>query len=169
MSAGRKGDAELWITEESLIVLEGWAREGLTDKQIAENKIGISERTFCKWKNKYPSIRSALKKGKLPVDYEVEKATLKMALGYKMTLKKPIKVKTVKQLANKGRIEEERIEYVDEEIYVQPNSVNQIFWLKNRMPDKWRDKPEPRDETALNKLDEILRTMIDNAVQHKAE
>ena len=169
MSAGRKGDAELWITEESLIVLEGWAREGLTDKQIAENKIGISERTFCKWKNKYPSIRSALKKGKLPVDYEVEKATLKMALGYKMTLKKPIKVKTVKQLANKGRIEEERIEYVDEEIYVQPNSVNQIFWLKNRMPDKWRDKPEPRDETALNKLDEILRAMIDNAVQRKAE
>ena len=169
MAAGRKSDAELWTTEENLIVLEGWARDGLTDKQIAEGKIGISERAFCRWKDKYPSIRSALKKGKVPVDYEVEKATLKMALGYTITLKKPMKVKTVKQLANKGRIEEEKIEYVDEEVYIQPNSVNQIFWLKNRMPDKWRDKPEPKDEATLNKLDEILRAMVHNAVQQETK
>lgn len=169
MARGRKSDAELWITEERLITLEGWAREGLTDKQIAEHKIGIAETTLCAWKNKYPQIKEALKKGKVPVDYEVEKATLKMALGYTVTLKKPMKVKTVKQLANKGRIEEERIEYVDEEVYIQPNSVNQIFWLKNRMPDKWRDKPEHQDDTALNKLDELIKAMVDNAVQQKAE
>lgn len=53
-----------WETEDSLLKLEGWAREGLTDKQIAEHKIGISEVTFCRWKNKHPLIVNALKKGK---------------------------------------------------------------------------------------------------------
>lgn len=165
MSAGRKSDAEKWTEEDNLLRLEGWARSGLTDKQIAEEKIGVAESTFTGWKKRYPAIYDALKKGKAPVDIEVENATLKMALGYTVTLKKPMKVKTEKHLAGKGKIIEERVEYVDEEIYIAPNSVNQIFWLKNRMPDKWKDKPEARDETALNKLDQILKTIYDNAVQ----
>lgn len=162
---GRKSDAIVWTEPDNLLRLEGWARDGLTDKQIAEHKIGIGETTFCAWKKKFPEIVKALKKGKAPVDIEVENATLKMALGYTVTVKKPIKVKTEKHLAGKGKIIEEKIEYADEEIYIQPNSVNQIFWLKNRLPSKWKDKPEARDETALNKLDQILKTIYDNAVQ----
>lgn len=52
-----------WLTEEGLIKIEGWARDGLIDKQIAQN-IGVSERTFTDWKKKFSSISSALKKGK---------------------------------------------------------------------------------------------------------
>ena len=51
-----------WLTDEGLIKIEGWARDGLIDKQIAQN-IGVSERTFTDWK-KFSSISSALKKGK---------------------------------------------------------------------------------------------------------
>ena len=169
MKKGRKSGALKWIEEDNLIRLEGWARDGLTDKQIAENKIGVSEVTFCNWKKEYPLILEALKKGKAPVDIEVENATLKLALGYTVTVKKAMKVKTEKQLAGKGKIVEEHIEYVDEEIYIPPNPVNQIFWLKNRKPERWKDKPEIKDETALEKLDSILKAVQESAIQQKAE
>jgi 5-methylcytosine-specific restriction endonuclease McrA len=70
-----------WITEEGLIKIEGWARDGLTDKQIAEN-MGVSERTFTDWKKKFSAISAVLKKGKEVIDRQVENALLKRALGY---------------------------------------------------------------------------------------
>lgn len=139
--AGRKSLAENWITPDGLLCIEGWAREGLKDKQIAKDKIGIGETTFCAWKNKYPEIVEALNKGKAPVDFKVENQALKSALGYTVTIKKPIKVRTKKQLKDKGLIEEEHIEYVEEEIYVPPVPALIIYWLKNRKPDKWKDRP----------------------------
>ncbi len=56
-----------WLTDEGLLKIEGWARDGLTDKQIAQN-IGVSERTLTRWKEEHLSIMSALKKGKEVVD-----------------------------------------------------------------------------------------------------
>lgn len=123
-------------------MIEGWAREGLTDQQIAHN-MGISYSTLNDWKDKrFPQILEALKRGKAPVDMEVENALLKSALGYSVTIKKPIKVRTKRQLKDKGTIEEEHIEYVEEEVYIPPNTTAQIFWLKNRKPIQWRDKRE---------------------------
>ena len=84
MSRTAKGKYEYWLTEEGLIKLEGWARDGLTDKQIAQNA-GITESTLYEWKNKYPEISESLKRGKEVVDYQVENALLKKALGYKTT------------------------------------------------------------------------------------
>lgn len=120
-----KGKYEKWLKEENLLLLEGWARDGLTDEQIAKN-IGIGERTLYEWKEKYPQISQSLKKGKEFVDYEVENALLSSALG--------------------------------------GNTTAQIFWLKNRRPDKWRDKQkEETDKTALDKLDSILKEIKDDA------
>lgn len=75
-----KGKYEKWLKEDNLLLLEGWARDGLTDEQIAKN-IGIGERTLYEWKEKYPQISQSLKKGKEVVDYEVENALLSSALG----------------------------------------------------------------------------------------
>ena len=47
-----KGKYEYWLTEEGLLLLEGWARDGLTDEQIASN-IGIGYSTLQTWKGKY--------------------------------------------------------------------------------------------------------------------
>ncbi|MEK1833267.1 helix-turn-helix domain-containing protein [Priestia megaterium] len=58
-----KGKYEKWITEEGLVLLEGWARDGLTDEQIAHN-VGVSRSTLNDWKKKYPDISDALKKEK---------------------------------------------------------------------------------------------------------
>lgn len=120
-----KGKYEYWLTPEGLIKLEGWARDGLTDEQIAQNaNIGI--RTLYEWKDKYPQISQSLKKGKEVVDYEVENALLKRALGY-----------TVKEekLTKDGCV-------VELEREVPGDVTAQIFWLKNRKPTQWKDKRE---------------------------
>ena len=79
-----KGKYSEWLEPEKLIIIEGWARDGLTDKQIAKN-IGVSEQTLNVWKNRFPSFLESLKKGKEVVDREVENALLKRALGYEYT------------------------------------------------------------------------------------
>lgn len=66
--------------KDKLILVEGWARDGLTDEQIANN-LGISKDTFYQYKKKYPDFSDSLKKGKEYVDYEVENALLKSALS----------------------------------------------------------------------------------------
>ena len=60
-------------TEEGLLQLEAWARNGLTDEQIAAN-IGISRSTLNEWKKKYSDISDTLKRGKEIVDIQVENA-----------------------------------------------------------------------------------------------
>lgn len=75
-----RGKFEYWLTEDGLTLLQGWARDGLTDEQLAE-KIGINRATLYDWKKKYSDISDALKKGKEIVDYEVENALLNKALG----------------------------------------------------------------------------------------
>lgn len=140
-----KGKYERWLTEEGLLLIEGWARDGLTDEQIAHN-MGIRRETLYDWCKKFPNISNTLKKGKEVVDIMVENALLKSALGHTAKIKKAIKVKTEKQKVGEGKIVEEHIEYADEEIYVPPQTLAQIFWLKNRKPSRWRDKPLEEQE-----------------------
>lgn len=119
--------------------------------------MGVAYSTFRDWLGKFPALMASLKKGKAPVDIEVENALLKRATGYTVKLKKPIKVKTTKRVTGKGEVTEERIEYADEEQYIPPDTTAQIFWLKNRRPEKWRDK---RDE-APQQTNELLQSLLD--------
>lgn len=141
-----KGKYQKWLEPENLILLEGWARDGLTDEQIAKN-MGISYSTLKDWKNKYPAISATLKKGKEVIDTEVENALLQKALGMTKTVQKPIKLKEVKYDNGKRVSEKERIEYAEEEVFIPPDTTAQIFWLKNRRPDKWRDKQKDDNDT----------------------
>lgn len=136
---GRKGKYQEWLTPEGLLLIEGWARDGLTDEQIAQN-MGIAVRTLYNWQDKYVQIVQSLKAGKEVVDRQVENALLKRALGFE--------VKEVTQ---------ERV-FVDElGIYemavtkvvtkqVTPDTTAGIFWLKNRKPNEWRDRHEVKNE-----------------------
>lgn len=160
--AGRHSEALEWTTEDGLLRLKGWARDGLTDKDIAEKKIGVCERTFSRWKEKNESIVSALKEGRAPVDTEIEDSMAKAARGYYVTEKKPIKVKTTKK-KDGMEITEEHVEVVEVERYVEPVVIAQIFWLKNRKPDYWKDKRETTNTDAIDKLDRILDGIEANA------
>lgn len=124
-----KGKYEEWLTTEGLILLEGWARDGLTDEQIALN-IGIGTTTLYRWKKDYREIRESLKKGKEVVDIQVENALLKRALGYEF-------VEITKELTDAGLL-------VTKEVTKQqaPDTTAAIFWLKNRKTNEWRDRKE---------------------------
>lgn len=65
-----RGKYQQWLEPDGLLLLEGWARDGLTDEQIAHN-MGITAKTLYEWKNKYSDICEVLKKGKEVVDYYV--------------------------------------------------------------------------------------------------
>jgi transposase-like protein len=116
-----------WLTKDGLLRLEAWARDGLTDEQIAKN-CGITSKTLRVWKKQFGSISAALKRGKEAVDIEVENALLKRALGYSY------KESTFEM--RKGTMTLTKV--VTKE--VQPDVTAQIFWLKNRKPAEWRDK-----------------------------
>ena len=139
MAKGAKGKYHEWLKPDGLLLLEGWARDGLTNEQIAA-KIGINPDTLYDWKNRFPDISEALKRSREIVDREVENALLRSALGAHYTVKKPIKLKKTMRDGTK-MIEEEHIEYVDEDVFIPPQNVAQIFWLKNRRPKDWRDRP----------------------------
>ncbi|MEW9576733.1 hypothetical protein U9K47_15465 [Bacillus toyonensis] len=129
-----KGKVQAWLTKEGLLKIEGWARDGLVDEQIAKN-IGISRATLSNWKNKHPLIARALVRGKEVVDREVENALLKRALGYTYE-----EVTVLRQEVEEGVFESVEAKRVKRQ--VPPDTTALIFWLKNRKPDKWRDRRE---------------------------
>lgn len=138
MAQKRRGPGKYhkWIAEEGLLKIEGWARDGLVDEQIANN-IGIHPSTLYDWQNKYPDITEALKKGKEVVDRQVENALLKRALGYKY---EELRVEEFEGTTKTIRTIKE----------VAPDTTAQIFWLKNRKPVEWRDKRDIKHSGSLN-------------------
>lgn len=158
-----KSKADEWLEQDKLTLLEGWARDGLTDEQIANN-MGISRSTLFEWRKNHQDISNALKKGKEIVDIEVENALLKKALGYNVPVQKAFKVKEVIYQDGKRLKETERIEYVEEEIHIPADTTAQIFWLKNRRKTQWRDKVEYEANTdELNKVKELLSKISEGA------
>lgn len=120
-----------WLTPEGLLKIEGWARDGLNNEQIAEN-MGIVISTLYEWQKNYSVFSDALKRGKEVVDRQVENALLKRALGYTYKeVTKEVNEKTGELVVTKEVTKE-----------VVPDTTAQIFWLKNRKPKEWRDKQE---------------------------
>lgn len=129
-----------WISEENLLKLGAWARDGLTDKDIAQN-IGIAQSTFNEWKYKYPELLDILKKNKEVADIVIENALYKKATGYNAIVKKTFKVKEVIYNDNGKRLKEtEKLIEGYDEVHIPADTTAQIFWLKNRKPEEWRDK-----------------------------
>ena len=133
-----KGKYQEWLTEEGLLQLESWARDGLTDEQIASN-MGIGYSTLQTWKSKYQDIQDTLKRGKEVVDIQVENALLKRALGY--SYDEVTRERVLDYDQSTGQVVGSHMEItktVKKE--AQGDTTAQIFWLKNRRPEQWRDK-----------------------------
>ena len=136
------GKFKKWLTPDGLMLLEGWARDGLTDEQLAR-KMGISRSTLSAWKVAYPDISDVLKKGKEVVDIEVENALLKRALGYEYT-------ETMVEQSEEG------FKTRKTKKFIPPDVTAQIFWLKNRKPEVWREKPAGDSSIDKDKVTVIL-------------
>lgn len=155
-----------WLDSDNLIRLKGWARKGLSDEKIA-SLMGINRTTLYDWKNKYPDIADALKKGKEVVDDEAEEALIKSMLGYSVTetTYKMVKVDEFVLKARRAKFANnykrkhptatksevlaatgeavpvyEKIPMVETVKEVGPSTSALIFWLKNRRPEMYRDQ-----------------------------
>lgn len=133
----KKGNGKYhdWITEEGLSKIEEWARKGLTDEQISHN-MGIHPSTLYDWQKKFPELTEALKRGKEVVDKAVENALLKKALGY------IYEEKTYEKVWNPKLEKYIKVNTKTVVKQAQPDTTAQIFWLKNRKPEEWRDKKD---------------------------
>lgn len=128
----RKSKADEWLTPDGLLRVKGWARDGLTDEQIAD-KMGIHPATFYRWMAESREFCEAIKEGKAPVDIEVENALLKRALGFEY-------VETTTEIHDMpDGTQRKHIKKTTK--MVVPDTAAAFIWLKNRRPDKWRDKP----------------------------
>ena len=134
--------AEDWIDEDHLILIEGWSRDGYSYTDIA-NKIGISIGALVNWRTKYPEIAKALKNGREIVDYKVENALLKSALGYTTQESK------VTVLMRGSKVVEKTTETLTKE--QAPNVLAIQTWLYNRLPNKWKNT---RNRSLIDELDE---------------
>ena len=161
-----KAEYKKWQEPDNLIKLQGWARDGLTNEQIAQ-KIGVRRETISVWCSKYPNIANALKKGKEVIDYEIENSlisTMKKhkikTTTYKMVKKDDLVLKAERtKFMNMFKLDHpdatkeqiliataenvavyERIPMTETVTEVDPNVSSMIFWLKNRKPDVYRDQ-----------------------------
>jgi IS30 family transposase len=111
--------------EPKLLLIEAWARDGLTIEDIANN-LGVAAGTMYEYQKQYPELYEALKRNRESADIIVENALYKRALGYQY-----------EEVTYENGMETKRV--VKE---VQPDTTAQIFWLKNRKPKEWRDKQD---------------------------
>ena len=118
-----------WLKEEKLELLSCWARD-FTLSDIAK-KIGVSAKTLITWRKTYPEIEQAIKDGKEIVDYRVENALLKVALGYTTT-----DVKTIISPPDKNGNRTIRVEKTEREVSPNPTAI--MCWLNNRKPEQWK-------------------------------
>lgn len=142
-----------WLDDDNLMLVEAWARDGYTKQDIAD-RIGIHISTLREWEKHYPEIKEALRKGREIIDYKVENALLKRALGYTT---KEIKVVLGRQVKG-GQTFQITKEVVEKEI--APDVTACAIWLNNRRPDKWkrnRDKIVEVEEEDSNLQITIVR------------
>lgn len=130
--AGGRPSKYFTNVEPKLLLIEAWARDGLTIEDIAAN-LEVSAASMYEYQKQYPELLEALKNGREVIDTMVENALLKAALGYTYEETKE---------SDEGFERTTKVAH--------PNTTALIFWLKNRKPSQWRDKQELEHSGGVN-------------------
>jgi len=112
------------------------AELGFTNEEIADFW-GRSRRSLQRWLKKYPEFSHTLKAAKSKADKRVEESLYNRALGHEYT------EKTYEKRGGKMALMKE----VTKEVV--SSTTAQIFWLKNRRPDLWRDVQETKHSGSI--------------------
>jgi len=126
---------------------------GQTDAEMAAF-FGVSERTFHGWKKAHPEFLQSLKAGKADADAKVADALYKRALGYSHP--------DVHISNYQGEIT-----VTDIVKHYPPDTGAAFIWLKNRQPEKWRDRIEHQADVTVSGPDgeALLRLFNDRMMQ----
>jgi len=131
------------------------AKYGLTEKQIADS-LGINIDTITNWKKANPEFFVTLKRIKEESDETIKKSLYNRALGYSYD-------EVIKETKyNKETGEDELVVTKVITKHVVPDTTAQIFWLKNRQPQQWRDKQEV--DLTVKELPKIVIKRAENDV-----
>lgn len=101
---------------------------GATDEMLADF-FNVCEATINNWKSSHPDFLESIKESKAALDSRVERSLFERAMGYSHPEEKVF--------CNNGEITTHQTTK-----HYPPDSTSMIFWLKNRQPEKWRDKQE---------------------------
>jgi prepilin-type processing-associated H-X9-DG protein len=141
LKVGKKPLYEEMEIGDKLEAIRGWALSGMTDKEMY-TMLEISHDTFYKWKRERPEFADALKKGKDIANGELVNSAFKQATGYYVEVTEPMKVK-------RGQ-DYEAIEMVTYQKFIPANNTMNIFMLKNRMPEVYKDKQHTEHSGGVN-------------------
>jgi hypothetical protein len=130
----------------------GWAKQGATDEEISK-MLGISTATYYEWKKAKPEFSEAIKKGKEVSNGELLNAAFTQSTGYFYKEQQAFRVKDYKEIDGK-MMPIERIEVVEVERYNPPNPTMNIFMLKNRLPESYKDTY--KNEIEIKELPQIV-------------
>lgn len=119
---------------------------GATDKDLADF-FEVSEQTINTWKKAHRSFLESLKAGKRLADADIAERLYQRAMGYSHPEEKVFQ--------NAGEI----ITHQTTKHY-PPDPTSMIFWLKNRDPERWRDKPA--DETGADDMAAALAKLAES-------
>jgi DNA-binding XRE family transcriptional regulator len=133
---------------------EKFAKLGAKDADLAE-ALGVSERTINQWKIDHVEFSASLKRGKQYADAVIADSLFQRAKGYSH---KAVKIMVVDKVV----VHEEYTEHYP------PDPTSMIFWLKNRRPELWRDKPDP-DSSDAPVLPVKVVVQVEDAAKPEAE
>lgn len=133
------------------------AKNGLIDEEMSK-KLGIATSTFYKWKLEFPEFSEEIKRGKKDPDALVEECLFQCATGYTY-------------VAEKLMHEDGRVIKVHQVVHVPPDKIACFFWLKNRLPERWRDKYDftLESDEKLGRMIEVFEASTPIEIDHPKE
>jgi transcriptional regulator with XRE-family HTH domain len=129
------GPPEKW-RKENLSIIQTMVSMGMTQREIAE-ALQVRRETIWAWQRKHPELTNALRAGAEIADARVEASIYERAVGYEY--------RTEKVFQYRG--EPVRIET---KAHVPADPQLAIFWLKNRQPERWKDRMEVQHAHLFN-------------------
>ena len=158
----RKGRYQEWLEPDGLLKIKGWARDGLTNLEIAKN-MGVSDSTFNEWQRKFPQIPETIKEGRAPVIVDVEDTFYTKKLkGYFIEEE----VVEVTKHPNGDKTEHRK----KMKRWIPPDTTAIIFYLKCRKPEKYNDRISVAIEDKGNgKLADLIEGLKDDDIHTETE
>ena len=148
------------------MLLKGYARDGMSDKDIAK-KIGITTATFYDWVNRFPEFSSAIKTGRVSSTAKVEDNFYEEKLKGR-TIKEKTVEKTIHRDAD-GNITGSSEHVRETERYIPADTTAMLFYLKCRLPQKYNDRINVTvDDKRDGKLADLIEGLRENDLHEEA-